>query len=122
MKLQTLRLKNFKGIREFTLPANGEDINIYGANRTGKTTIADALMWLLFGKDLREQKNFGIQTHDENGEPLHNLSHEVEAVLETESGEVALKKVYFETWERKKGSLNEKFTGHTTDHFVNGVA
>jgi len=51
MKILDLTLHNFKGIRFFNLNTNGQDTNIYGDNATGKTTLADAFMWLLFNKD-----------------------------------------------------------------------
>src|SRR5690606_41792462 len=48
--------------------------------------------------------------------------HSVEAVLELEDGShLALKKVFKEKWTKKRGSAKAEFTGHTTDHFVDGV-
>jgi len=61
MKLLSLTLKNFKGIRSFTLDAQGCDISVFGDNATGKTTLADAFMWLLFDKDSANRKDFEIK-------------------------------------------------------------
>ena len=122
MKLLSLKLQNFKGIRSFTLDAQGEDVDIYGDNATGKTTLADAFMWLLFGKDSMNRSDFQIKTLGPDGEPEHGLEHSVEALLQLDDGkQVALKKVYSEKWTKKKGSATATFTGHTTDHFINGV-
>ena len=41
MKLHKLVLTNFKGIKSFTLDAQGQDVNIWGDNATGKTTLYD---------------------------------------------------------------------------------
>jgi len=44
MRLLKLKLRNFKGIRDFTLDCQGGgNVTIYGQNRAGKTTIADAI-------------------------------------------------------------------------------
>jgi DNA repair exonuclease SbcCD ATPase subunit len=122
MKILNLTLRNFKGIRHFILDTQGKDANIYGDNATGKTTLADAFMWLLFDKDSSNRKDFQIKTLKPDGEPEHGLEHMVEAVLELEDGQrLALKKVYQEKWTKKKGSATATFTGHTVDHFIDGV-
>jgi len=122
VKLIRLTLRNFKGIREFTLEARGEDTNIYGNNATGKTTLADAFMWLLFDKDSQNRKDFEIKTLGPDGEPEHGLEHTVEAKLQLPSGKLlTLKKVFAEKWTKKRGSATAEFTGHTTDHYLDGV-
>ncbi len=122
MKLHSLKLQNFKGIRQFELDAQGQDIDIYGDNATGKTTLADAFLWLLFGKDSQNRKDFEIKTLGPDGEPEHGLEHTVEARLQLPNGkQLTLKKVYAEKWTKKRGSATAEFTGHTTDHFIDGV-
>lgn len=122
MKLICLKLINFKGIRNFTLDAQGGNVSIYGDNATGKTTLADAFMWLLFDKDSNNRKDFEIKTLGPNGEPEHGLDHSVEAILELEDGRyLALKKVFKEKWTKKRGSATAEFTGHTTDYYLDGV-
>jgi len=122
MKILNLTLQNFKGIRSFELDTQGKDVNVFGDNATGKTTLADAFMWLLFDKDSNNRKDFEIKTLGPDGEPEHGLEHSVEAILELEDGsQLALKKAYQEKWTKKRGSATAEFTGHTTDHFVDGV-
>lgn len=122
MKILNLRLKNFKGIRNFELNTEGSNVNVFGDNAAGKTTLADAFMWLLFNKDSQNRSDFEIKTLGPDGEPEHGLEHTVEAVLELEDGSrLALKKVYMEKWTKKRGSATAEFTGHTTDHFIDGV-
>jgi len=121
VKLLKLSLKNFKGIKSFTLNAQGKDVNIYGDNATGKTTIFDAFMWLLFDKDSQNRKDFEIKTLQPDGQPIHGLDHEVEAVLEIGRKTLALKKVFKEKWTKKRGSAKATFTGHTTDYFIDSV-
>ncbi len=122
MRLLKLKLRNFKGIDSFELNAQGADVRVFGDNGTGKTTLADAFMWLLFDKDSKDQSQFEIKTLDANGEPAHHLEHEVEGVLELEGGKrLELRKVYYEKWTKKRGSATETFSGHTTDYYIDGV-
>jgi predicted nucleic acid-binding Zn-ribbon protein len=122
VKLGTLSLHNFKGIRDFTLTPDGQSLDVFGDNATGKTTLSDALHWLLFDKDSTGAKDFAIKTTDESGEAIHNLDHSVKATLDV-GGKMplVLEKVYREQWTKKRGSATSSFTGHTTDYFVDGV-
>lgn len=121
MKLLTLRLRNFKGVRDLRVEAGGNNIEIYGDNATGKTTIFDAFLWLLFDKDSQNKKDFEVKTLDRTGKVRHNLNHEVKGVFDVDGHIQTLKKVYSEKWTKKRGSTNAEFTGHTTDYYINSV-
>lgn len=118
MKLLKLTLHNFKGVRSFEFTPNGESVSVLGANESGKTTLADAITWLLFDKDTqgRSPEAFGIKTRVD-GKVQHGLDHEVEGIFD----QIKLRKVYKEKWTRKRGSAKEEFSGHTTDYYVNDV-
>src|SRR5690606_25956670 len=97
------------------------DLRIYGDNAAGKTTILDAFTWLLFDKDSQNKADFAIKTLDKDGEPIHHLDHEVEGVFEINGERIELRKVYREKWTKRRGSATEEFTGHETDHYIDGV-
>lgn len=120
IRLHKLHLLNFKGIKDFTLHAEGNDALIYGDNATGKTSIADAFIWLLFDKDTQNKKDFGIKTLV-NGQEVHNLEHSVEATFSIDAMNLILKKVFKEKWTKKRGEITAEFTGHVTDHFIDDV-
>lgn len=121
MKLLSLLLTYFKGIVKFSLSADGNSVNVFGANGTGKTTIADAVNWLLFGKDTANKNDFGIKTLDAAGVAIPGISHEVEATFSIRGDNVTLKKEYVEVYTRKRGSTTSEFTGHETNHYIDGV-
>ncbi len=121
MRLQRLKLRNFKGCRSFDLILNGEDASIYGDNGTFKTTLMDGFQWLLFGKDSANRADFDIKTLTEDGQALHGLDHSVEATIEIDGRSMTLQKVYSEKWTKRRGEASKTFTGHTTDHFIDGV-
>lgn len=121
MKLISLRLENFKGIKELEIAIDGENISIYGENATGKTTVADAFSWLLFGKDSKGRAKFGIKTLDNTGAVINNIDHSVRGTLEIDGETVDLERVYKEKWTKKRGTATATFSGHVVDFFINGV-
>nr|DAS59117.1 MAG TPA: chromosome partition protein [Caudoviricetes sp.] len=119
MKLVQLNLQNFKGIEFGDFRFTNNTI-IRGDNATGKTTVFDALCWLLFGKDSLDRADFQIKTL-KNGEPVHNVNHMVQASFDNEDGTgFTLKRIYREKYSNPRGG-EVKLTGHTTDYFINDV-
>ena len=121
IRINQLILQNFKGIKSLEINASGNNLDIFGDNATGKTTVFDAFTWLLFGKDSLGRSDFGIKTQDENGNAIHNLEHSVECELAIDNSLLTLKKVYAEKWTKKRGSAEAEFTGHETKYFTNEV-
>ena len=121
IRINKLTLQNFKGIKSLVINADGNSLDIFGDNATGKTTVFDAFTWVLFGKDSLGRADFGIKTQDSNGNVIHNLEHSVECELAIDNSILTLKKVYAEKWTKKRGSAEAEFTGHETKYFVNEV-
>jgi DNA repair exonuclease SbcCD ATPase subunit len=121
IRLKTLNLKNFKGIHNFVLDAQGKNTCIFGENATGKSSLFDSFLWILFGKNSQWQNQFEIKPLNADGEPIHGVESSVEIVLDVNGETSVLKKIYREVWQKKRGSATAEFTGHTTDHFVDGV-
>lgn len=118
--LKNLKLKNFKGIKELTLDFS-KVTNIYGDNGTGKTTIADGFMWLLFDKDSFDRAAFEIKTLDSNNNVLHGLEHEVTGVLSIDGRPITLTKTYKEKWIKKRGETDRELTGHETLYYIDEI-
>ena len=121
LRINKLMLQNFKGIKSLEINAGGDNLTIYGDNATGKTTVFDGFMWLLFNKDSLGRSDFGIKTQDEYGNVIHNLEHSVECEMLVDDAVLTLKKVFTEKWTKKRGSADAEFTGHETKYFVNEV-
>lgn len=116
-----MNLENFKGVKNFSLVANGESVRIFGDNATGKTTLFDAFLWLLFDKDSQNKKDFDIKLLDTTGDEVHNLNHVVEAIFVIDGAEVVMKKVYTEDWVQKRGAASKEFSGHKTKYYIDEV-
>lgn len=124
IKIKRLSLENFKCHRNLTLTFNGGNASIYGDNASGKTSIYDALTWLLFGKDSagNGEKNIEIKPLDASGEVKdHDALTVVEAVLDVNGEEVALRRTYKEVWTTKRGSSEASYDGNTSEYYVSGV-
>lgn len=121
MKLLKLVLSNFKGIKTFELHLDGKSIAIHGDNGTGKTTLADAQCWLLFGNDSIGTKNFTPKPKMD-GEDVHGVETGVEGTYLLDDGRtLALKKTFSEVWKKKRGAAAEVFSGHTKNHYIDSV-
>lgn len=119
--IKKLSLLNFKGIKSLTIDVNEEITEIYGDNATGKTTVADAWSWLLFGKDTQGRSDFDVKTLDKNNNVIPKLDHEVTALLIIDGDEIEISRILREKWVKKKGSLEAEFSGNTTEYFWDGV-
>ena len=120
INLKKITLTNFKGARNFSA-GFGSTTNILGRNGSGKTTILDAFLWTLFGKDSTDRTAFEIKTLDENNEAYHRLDHEVELQLNVDGESITIKRSYREKWVKKAGSADAQFSGHTNDFTWNDV-
>ena len=126
MRLKKLSLENFKGALAVNFMPRGMDCKLRGPNASGKTTLFDAWMWLMTGKDSLGQTpgTFELKTIAD-GETKHAVDHAVEAVLSIQDGAdqeiVNLRKVYREKYTKKRGAQVAGLTGHTTEYMVDGV-
>lgn len=124
IKIKRLVLENFKCHQSLRLDFDGGNASIYGDNASGKTSIYDALTWLLFGKDSQGngEKNIEIKPLDANGEVKDHLAETaVEAVLLVNGEEVILRRTYKEVWSTKRGSSQATYDGNTSEYYVSGV-
>lgn len=121
MKLLKLQLTNFQGISALELDFQAQSGSVYGRNATGKTTIYNALTWLLTDKPSTGAKGYSPKTNSETGE-VHNMHHMATASFRCSDGRiVTFGKDYHEVYRQKRGSNNSEFAGHTTDYSIDGV-
>lgn len=119
MKLLRLTLDNFKGTKHFSLDLpEGCSAAVYGENGTGKTTLADAWCWLLFGVDSKGQsdsKNGGFQVSTKG---TNGLDYSVSAVIELDGRTHTLRRVYREEFSRKNGESEKGQAKNHTDYYL----
>ena len=116
MRLNKLELLNFKGVKQFTFAPKGADVAVYGANASGKSTLGDAIFWLLFDKN-QDFKSITVKPVGVSGV---ESCVEGEFILST-GAKITLKKSLSEDWVKKRGALDKVFSGHTTKYWVDEV-
>lgn len=126
MRLSKLFIRAFKGIDEFSLIPEGRNMTVRGKNGTGKTTIADAYAWLMTGKGFDGKTiDTQIKRRAEDGSTPNDggIEHTVEGVFITDDKTryVIFSRTFKEKWEKKRGTAEQEFRGHTSDFAVDGV-
>lgn len=120
IKIKKMKLLNFKGIRELEINFS-DSTNIFGANAAGKTTIADAFSWLLFGKDTTGRSDFNVKTLDSENNEIPEIEHSVEVEVEIDGQISVITKNMKDNWVKRRGSTESEFKGNTTEYYVNNV-
>jgi hypothetical protein len=114
-------LVNFQGITSMEIDLGGRSASIYGDNGTGKTTIYNAITWLLFDKPSTGAKNWSPKTRGADGEK-HNMEHSATATfIDTDGRRVTFGKTLKEVYKKKRGSMTSEYSGNTVDYFLDGV-
>ena len=121
MMIKSLALTNFKSIKELTINFSPDVTNIYGANGSGKTTIVDAVNFLLYQKDANGKSDTSMRPYGADGELIHDIDTVVKGVFSDADGDFTLEVVYKEKWTKVSGSAERKLTGNTTEYYIDGV-
>lgn len=109
---KSLTLLNFKGVRAMHVDF-GEGLTIIsGRNATGKTSIADAIMWVLFDKGYDGNK-LEPKTYNKEGQIIKEIPHEVELTLSVDGDEIVLKRSLTDSWKGEE-------CRNTFKYYVNG--
>lgn len=120
MELKHLQLQNFKGCKELNIEFKHRT-NIYGRNATGKTTIHDAVMWVLFNKMADGSKPDKIRPHDKTGEDIDFVDITVALSVEVDGVDYVIKKTQKQNWVKHHGEEKKVFEGNINEWEVNGV-
>lgn len=122
MKIIRLVLENFKCHKALTVDFGGDNARIYGDNATGKSSIYDAVLWLMFGKDSRGSANFDVLPLNRDGEVEdHEAIASVTALLDIDGTNIELKRTLREKWVTRRGSSSLVYDGNETGYAIDGV-
>jgi len=120
IQIKEITLTNFKGLRNEKISFE-KNTDIFGANGTGKTTIMDAFLWMMFGKDSTDRKDFEIKTLDKFNVAIPKIEHEVSAVIFVDGIEIIISRILKENWVKKRGSEVTEFAGNVTEYYWNSL-
>lgn len=120
IKFKKIRIRNFRGLVSFEANLAGRSVRISGANGLGKSSVADAITWVLFGKDSRRRTAFPIDPVDDAGRIIHNLDVSVELEMLIDGQPTTLRRRRQEKWVQKRGMTREQLDGHQTTCYIDG--
>ncbi len=120
IKFKKIRIRNFRGLVSFEANLEGRSVRISGANGLGKSSVADAITWVLFGKDSRRRTAFPIDPVDNEGRIIHNLDVSVELEMLIDGQPTTLRRRRQEKWVQKRGMTREQLDGHQTTCYIDG--
>lgn len=118
--IEELHLRNFRGARDVRVSFTDGTNIVCGDNGTGKSTLMDAFLWLLFGKDAEERKDCEIK-RIEAGETLRRTDATVECRLDVDGQQNTLRRSLREVWSKPRGATEPVFKGNETEYTINDV-
>lgn len=121
IKIQSLQIENFKGLRSFSVDFDDELTRIVGANGTGKTSVHDAYLWLLLGIDSANRASFAIQPLDDKANTIDHLTTSVTGVFTFDGVRHEIKRCLHQTWTRRRGTKEDVLTGSESEYFIDNV-
>ena len=123
IKLLDLSCKNFMGFIDFKHSFDGMSTDVRGDNGTGKTTLKSLFNWILFGKNAEGENDtkFAVRPIKADGSMLRQVDIEGEMVLKVDNQEVKFKRVQTENWTKKRGTVEQEFTGNTTEYYIDDI-
>lgn len=110
IKIKKLMFRNFRGLRECDISFDNVT-TVRGANGTGKSTLFNGFLWLLFGKDVQDRKDYEVRTHNADGSLLHEVECSVTGVLDIDGQELTLKRESVEEWVKPRGQVDRVLKG-----------
>lgn len=120
IRLGNLEILDFKGMGRFNFDFEGKDYSIHADNAVGKTTIYDAFLWCLFGKDSQGKTDFDVVPMTD-GVPDRKLTPSVTVQLLTDGDSTLYQRKLTPKWVNKRGDAEKTFEGYTTNFYINEV-
>lgn len=121
MQLKKLIIKNFKGTQDIEIEFTEMDTFIHGANFAGKTTLMDAYLWLLTGKDSNGKADgkggFQPRPMDKDNNLINYIDVSVTGVFDF----ATISKTLKQKWQKKKGNETPELTGNECIYTWNEV-
>lgn len=111
--LKKLTLQDWRGQNNSV--TFGQNTEIKGRNKSGKSTVFNAFLWLMTGADAEDRVNYKLFNEKEEQTYENAKIASVEAVIEIDGMDYTFKKTAKAGWTRKKG--REEYEKKSTDDY-----
>lgn len=120
IRINRLSVENYK---KFVTPSTFQFFyrtKISGKNKEGKSTLENAYMEILTGKQVDGTQPDGIRPHNDNGEDLNRADVVREVVLDIDGKETTIRKITKQKWRKPHGQTEEVLDGNTVSYEIDG--
>lgn len=122
IKLESLTLENYK---KFTDPVTFNFYNrtkISGKNQEGKSTLENAYMEILTGKEVDGTQPDGIRPCGTDSKDLNGADVIREVTLDIDGKETTIRKITKQKWRKPHGQTEEVLDGNTVSYEIDGFS
>lgn len=120
IKLKAMLLENYKKFQSTVKFDFGDITKISGKNKEGKSTIMNAYMEILTGKEVDGTQPDGIRPHGEDGKDLNRADVIREVTLDIDGKETTIRKITKQKWRKPHGQTEEVLDGNTVSYEIDG--
>lgn len=120
IKLRSLTLENYKKFGSQVTFKFFDRTKISGKNKEGKSTLENAYMEILTGKEVDGTQPDGIRPHGEDGKDLNRADVIREVVLDIDGKETTIRKITKQKWRKPHGQTEEVLDGNTVSYEIDG--
>lgn len=120
MEIKHIHIENFRSIKEFDADFSDNTL-ISGANEVGKSTVRNAIFYVLMNKMADGSSPENIRPHDKDGKDIDNIDITVELTLDIDGRKVTLKKTERQKWTKHRGSESPVYEGNETVYEINQI-
>ena len=122
IRIKAIEMKNYKKFTETIRFKLFDKTKISGKNQEGKSTIENAYMEIMTGKEVDGTQPDGIRPHGTNGEDLNRADVIREVVLDIEGKETTIRKITKQKWRKPHGQTEEVLDGNTVSYEIDGFS
>ena len=120
IRFTKIELHNFCGISDASFDLFDRTI-IKGVNQSGKSTIKNAVYWVLFNKLSDGSSADGIRPHDKDGKDIDLTDIVVSLTMDIDGKIVTATKTQRQNWIKDRTTQEQKFKGNVNDYEINGI-
>lgn len=118
--IKSLGVENYKKFIVLTTFQFFNRTKVSGKNKEGKSTLENAYMEILTGKEVDGTQPDGIRPHGEDGKDLNRADVIREVVLDIDGKETTIRKITKQKWRKPHGQTEEVLDGNTVSYEIDG--
>ena len=121
VKIKHISIQNFCNINNLSIDIPERSF-IEGVNKAGKSTIKNAILWVLTGNlDSGKDAGTSIRPQTEDGVPVDYVDISVSITVSVDGNDFILTKTQKQKWQKKRGSEEKRKEGNENIYEISGI-